>query len=85
MKKRTFITSFGIMFIENVSRNFIKYSSIKNFTIHDWIMIGDQKQSILEKLKFKIVRWLYKDLFDKQLKRKGIRTGLTIIRRKVKK
>lgn len=32
-------------------------------------------------IKFKIVRWLYKDAFDHQLKQKGRRYGLKIIRR----
>lgn len=35
-------------------------------------------------LKFKIVRWLYKSAFDHQLKQKGKRYGLKIIRQRPK-
>jgi len=83
MKKRTFITSFGVTFVENMDR-WIELSSADTFTIHNLIMIADESQNIIERLKFRIVRWLYKDCFDKQAKRKGIRSGLTIIQRNIK-
>ena len=80
MKKRTFITSFGVTFVENIDC-WLEFSSVNTFTIHNLVMISDENQNITERLKFRIVRWLYKDYFDKQAKRNGIRTGLTIIRK----
>ncbi len=78
--KRRYITSFGIIFVEDPDY-FIKISKSDDNTIRGIIAVANGGP-LFQRIKFFIVRIMYKKLFDKQLKRKGNRTALTIAERR---
>jgi len=91
--KGTYISSQGVTFVEKPDIG-IKIGKVKDFTIHNWNIVSEPdlrertfstlhlwfKLLFIPFIKFKIVRWLYKTNFDAQLKQKGLRCGLKIVK-----
>ena len=85
--RRTYVSSQGVTFVEKPDWA-IKIDNVHNFTVHRWAIVADTSRIdfepyvryLIRKLKFKVVRFLYGSEFDTQLKQKGLRCGLKIVK-----